>query len=475
MFKDAVEVQLTVSDLHLGEGPASRIEDFKYHEPGQRIDHTDLDYALDGHFAAFLKESAKICAGKKMTLIINGDFLDPLAVQYQGKYGVVQYETANVDKVKIIIRGHRELFDGLREFLSYENHRLLIIEGNHDIALSFPKVRAELISVIAPEHPERLEFNWKNLYRGVYTQHGENEPHDRIDHTRTIIRQTDWPQLIAPGKMVKLLRRGELPKEDFLDVPQGHYMVALQNALKEINLLMGRMHVHGFVWLDAGRNIGKRSWYRSRLFAPVAACLLAKTILQHWTFSYLGMLTVYRIFKRLFKSIREKSFTDFAHLRMKSGVKRIFKVLWWTIAGVIQGKTTRDLALKILHEHQDIDVVVMGHEHQYCVEMHQISGRTTTYINTGTWMPQWKAKEEPLKKRWKRFRWLQWFPYFWRGLYKDAELVHDITCPVLAVSWNAAGERTVRLMRFDYEEKTLKKLQYLPPKTGGIFLSIRKY
>jgi len=434
MLTDAKKVVAVISDLHLGEGVDSPIEDFKHHEPGNRIDDADSDYTLDNHFAAFLKWLTDACQGKELCLILNGDTFDPLAVRLRGEYVTLPYENADVRKFQKIARGHPEFFSALKEFLAHQNHELLFIRGNHDIFLDWPKVRAALLEKISPNHPNRVRFGWEEVCGGIYIRHGEAEPHDRINHKKVIITRADLAKLFKPKEWEKMLRSGELPSEDVLDVPLGHYLTAdLENPLRVHNYLIARMHVHGFVWSDAFRNIGRRSWYRSRWFGLIAAYHLIKTILKHSLFG-------------------------FWHLKMKSGPRRILKVVWWTIVGFLEGATTRDLALKILKEREDVDVVVMGHEHQYCVEMHQIGSRATTYVNTGAWNEQWEAKKDPAEKSWKYFDWLRRFGAFWRKFYQDAEMVPHLTCPTLVISWNAAGERTVRLMRFDYEEKTLKKL-----------------
>ncbi|HEX5062673.1 MAG TPA: hypothetical protein VFV99_25045, partial [Kofleriaceae bacterium] len=165
--------KVVVSDLHLGPGTADPklafIEDF---------------YA-DAEWRPFLeREGAK----GPTDLIINGDFIEfwqlatafgalpKLADPKQPPKGAVlgADQAFAVRAVERVIAAHPDVFRGLGHFLDSGDHRVIIIPGNHDADLLWPKVQLAVARAINPRDPSRLMFVDGAAYEhaGTYIAHG---------------------------------------------------------------------------------------------------------------------------------------------------------------------------------------------------------------------------------------------------------------------------------------------------------------
>ena len=222
-----------------------------------------------------------------------------------------------------------------------------------------------------------------------------------------------------------------------MDVPQGHYLTTwLENPLKEADYLIGRMHIHAFVWVDAFSHILRRSWYRRRLFPPIAAYYLAKTIILH-----------------------ALALSTFWHTKTKSDFWKILRVVQWTITGrTSDGHNARTFAIKKLRAEDNVDVVVSGHEHERAAELYHFGNRDKWYFNTGTWLEMWEPKALPQKKRWKRFRLIQAIGRFFGNFFHDANLVPINLFTVFTATYDSEGTRAVGLKRFDPNKHDLKDI-----------------
>ena len=432
MFDKVKIIKLYIGDLHLGEGADSPNEDFKYHPPGVRMDDTQNDYVLDIIFADFIDwVLANTGHCPEVRLHPNGDTFDFSAIGLPGKGLPFPYEEDAIAKLKMIMAAHTVFFDSLAKFCSAGNTRLKFFVGNHDLQLSWPSVQKMLTERISPQNPEKISFLHEEYDHGTYTRHGEDEPHTKINHAKPIITAMEiakLPEIIKTGKINSALR-------DVLDVSMGHYLNAdLMYNLKKYNYLIGRMHVHDFVWIDGVKRIFFKSWFRSRWFFFYGAYYLLRTFYRY----------AFRV--------------KFWHIKMKLGLMKILRVLYWTFTGVLSGHTPKDSAIKILHKQEDVDCVLYSHEHRYASEVLEINGQTKTYINTGTWTPQFKEKQTKEPAPWKRLRWLQKSLLILRNLFtgRDVELMWR--CPVGVETIDDCGNVSRQLAEWDKDKKTLKEL-----------------
>ena len=165
--------KVIVSDLHLGPGASdprfTGIEDF-YSEAA---------------WTAFLARQA---AAGPTDLIINGDFIEFWQIAAalgalpkrtdarQPAAGVVlgADQAFGVAAVELVIAAHRSVFTDLGKLLDGGDHRVIIVAGNHDADLLWPKVQLAIARAIQPRDPSRLLFTPGPTYEhgGVHVEHG---------------------------------------------------------------------------------------------------------------------------------------------------------------------------------------------------------------------------------------------------------------------------------------------------------------
>ena len=168
--------KLVISDFHIGsgrldlDGGINRLESF----------------ILDSRFAGFLEYYSKRDFGRsEVELIINGDFLNTLQVDYREEYTTNISEEVALQKVAKIFDGHPELFQALADFAHTPNHSITYLYGNHDPAIMWPAVRDDI--------EERLdcEISWPGFrYRfdGVWVEHGNQyAPANRFNPNKLFV------------------------------------------------------------------------------------------------------------------------------------------------------------------------------------------------------------------------------------------------------------------------------------------------
>ncbi|MCJ8277806.1 MAG: hypothetical protein MJK18_13265, partial [Bdellovibrionales bacterium] len=100
-------IKLIVSDMHLGkgkileDGSVNKLEEFFFGEKFAEF----LDYYTSGQYRDYSVE-----------LIINGDFLNFLQVDYKGHFLTVFTEQVSMEILKDIVEGQPEAFTALKEF-----------------------------------------------------------------------------------------------------------------------------------------------------------------------------------------------------------------------------------------------------------------------------------------------------------------------------------------------------------------------
>lgn len=127
---------IIISDLHVGGG-------------------TNLDIF---HSQSPLADFLKSAGDEPQTLIINGDFVDFLAVE---PYGVFSRQAAQRKIERIIAApGNSALWEGFRAFLAANTeNRIDILLGNHDLEIIFEEVQEAMRGVMAAKgEGERVVF-----------------------------------------------------------------------------------------------------------------------------------------------------------------------------------------------------------------------------------------------------------------------------------------------------------------------------
>lgn len=178
------KIKLVISDLHLGtgrvldNGAVNPLEEFYFEEKLVEF----LHYYTTGQYTDFDVE-----------LIINGDFLNFLQIDYKGHYLTVITENVSLEKLKHIVLGHPRAFEAMRKFAAIEGNMITYVVGNHDQAVMWPGVRAYLNKVLD------CSVQYKNLvyfFDGVHIEHGHmHEAANRFDPRKFFLKK-DLPDPI---------------------------------------------------------------------------------------------------------------------------------------------------------------------------------------------------------------------------------------------------------------------------------------
>jgi len=306
------KIKVIVSDMHLGKGKilsngsVNKLEEFFFGEKFAEL----LDYYSTGQFRDY-----------EIELIINGDFLNFLQVDYRGHFLTVFTEEVSLSIMKEIIEGQPEAFKALRKFAQRPGCQITYIVGNHDQAMLWPKLRSYFNEIVGV--PVRFK-SIVHFFDGVHVEHGHMyEAANRINPKKFFLKK-DLPVPI-------------------LNLPFGsHFFVDFVMKIKE-------KHPH----------IDKIRPFR---------LLIRWAIFNEFWFTMKSFVALlYYFTKSVF--IRDP--------RRQFPFSRILKVF---LESAIFPDLS-DSARRILNDER-VHTVIFGHTHVY---QYRQWGRDKEYFNTGTW------------------------------------------------------------------------------------------
>ena len=179
---------MIVSDLRLGGVDA---------DPGD--DHVYQKQELE----RFVRQQLASTAGQggEIELFFNGDFFEfAQAKQDAYRSRSTDYwcsEPESLEKLEVILAGHANSFDALRDFQGLGN-QVTIAAGNHDVDLSWPQVQQRLRQRIGAGLRFETGTDWVERYDGrLHIGHGHVEdPANRFKHWPSpILQAPDGPRL----------------------------------------------------------------------------------------------------------------------------------------------------------------------------------------------------------------------------------------------------------------------------------------
>ena len=328
---------------------------------------------------------------RAVQLVIAGDIVDFLAERDPdgGFSAFTLDEPRALGKLNRILKRTDEVWTALATLVSHDV-RVTLLLGNHDLELSFPALRARLVSKLGGAGVDFLYDNEAFTAGRLLIEHGNRyDGFNQVDHD-------------ALRRVRSHLSRHEQPAELFPVQPGSDLVAQVMNRIKEkypfVDLLKPETSgvvpilaaLDGRVWLRLGAAIkqGVKAWYRGgfdgegipnrREFiaartAPAGADPAAETLPDEDAFALaddlarqeageqIGWFSDVKVsaLLRAFRKRREKDMTTF-----KVG----------TEAGTYL-EPARRLAKR------DFGVVVMGHTH--LVKRVAVDGGV--YLNTGTW------------------------------------------------------------------------------------------
>lgn len=211
--------KVVISDLHLGPGVAA----------GRRFDGIE-DFFFAAELSRYL---ARLSASGPTDLIIAGDFiefwqilgaLDQLPerdspLQPPGGALLGADQAAAVAALDIAVAAHSDVFRALGSFAGGGDNRLVVLAGNHDAELAWPRVRLQLVRALGVRDPKRVLFADAPGYRhgGVHVEHGHRfdganaltEPMAPValDGRGTCRLQSSWGQVFVARFFNRVERR----------------------------------------------------------------------------------------------------------------------------------------------------------------------------------------------------------------------------------------------------------------------------
>lgn len=306
------KIKLVISDLHLGRG--------------RSLDGGATNTFEEFFFGTKLVEFLQYyCSGEyrdcEVELIINGDFLNFLQVDYRGHFLTVITESVSVEKLRHIIAGHKEVFAALRDFAATPNRSITYVVGNHDQCMLWPGTRA----ILNEELQTSVKF--KNLvyfFDGVHIEHGHmHEAANRFDPKRFFLKKN-------------------LP-EPVLNLPFGsHFFVDFVLSLKQV-------HPH----IDKVRPFNR---------------MIRWALANEFWFTVRSLISLTRYF---FEAVFRKD------PRRQFPFRRVLRVIKESAVFPDLGEAAR----RILHDDR-VNIVIFGHNHVY---QYRQWGINKEYFNTGTW------------------------------------------------------------------------------------------
>lgn len=398
-----------ISDLHIG---------------GERL-------PMMGHpekLCQFLSQVADYSADKdeKIELVINGDFVDFLAIEPYQAWTPTEDET--ISKLQRVFQQFSAVFDALAKCVA-KIHNLTILLGNHDIESAFPKVREALLARLGADSHRCLFIANNEAYRrgDVLIEHGNRydawNAVNYDDLRRTISQMSRLEPLsdfdVAPGSQMVEKFVNQLKVEyPFIDLLKPETKIlplvlsALEPSLKrDVKRLFGVFSLWSEQWRRTRNwlpSVGKES---EKLIASTnIKSGLPQSLVDAFRDELSGAddterrISVRQRWQVVVEKIRPESIAQKIHKNEPIGSKQLKRVQL-SLARALEGDRTfdddspegpyADAARRMLFvngtDGRRPKVVVMGHTHL----IRQIDFKEGRYyLNTGTWVDLIKVPPE---------------------------------------------------------------------------------
>ncbi len=306
--------RLVVSDFHLGKG--------RYFKDGTQ--NILEDFIYDREFSEFLQYyRVGEFSDTEVELILNGDILNLLQLDYYGVHTHLFTERSQVYAVRKIVAGHPEFFLALRRWASTPGHTISYVIGNHDVGMMF-KGAQKVFSDACGADVQFFESNY--LLDGIWIEHGQQ-------YERFAKLNLDRP----------FITRG-VP-EPVLDIPWGSLFVAV--FLPKL----------------------KREKPAIDKVRPFGDFLIWAVIHDFfWSFKSAFTVSFFTLQSLIFKT----------RYQIRKGVRAQFDLL----KEITLYPAFDKIAFRILDERVDVNAVIFGHTH---VLVYRQWKEGKEYFNEGTW------------------------------------------------------------------------------------------
>ncbi|MCB9061777.1 MAG: metallophosphoesterase [Halobacteriovoraceae bacterium] len=186
---------IVISDIHLGAGT---------YVDGRR-NHLE-DFTSDQELVEFLAYfSEDEYADREVELIINGDFLDFLAVPFVEYFDDEFWsEKAALEKLKLIMNAHHEVFEALNNFISKKKKKVVYIIGNHDAEFVFEGLQTHFLNSFSEDAKKNITIRLSEdgeyiPVNGIIVKHGhEYEIAHQFHVKESIVQDEKGNQYFLP-------------------------------------------------------------------------------------------------------------------------------------------------------------------------------------------------------------------------------------------------------------------------------------
>lgn len=315
------KIILVISDLHLGagatvDGKRNILEDFHYDD--ELIEF--LNYYCSEEFAT-----------KHIELIINGDFLDLLAVPFVKFFDDEFWsEEAALEKLKLILSAHTEVISALDNFASHKNKKVIYIIGNHDAELVFPALQNYFMEQFKEENRAKVE---------ILTDGKDYYPHPEV-----VIKHGHEYEIPHNFEPTKVIAESDEGRKYFIPPWGSYYVTRVINKFKE-----EREHI------NAVRPI-RKFLINGLIYDPLFTFrFILANVYYFLMVRFIFLFKSNDKFRSLFDIIPEELdlFSDY-----------------------------QSLAADFFEEHEHVKVLILGHTHE---PIYRSYPNGSYFINTGTW------------------------------------------------------------------------------------------
>lgn len=408
--------KVIVSDLHLGPGTTdprfTGIEDF----------------FSEAEWTAFVERQA---AAGPTDLIVAGDFIEFWQIaaalhvlprrddRVQPERGPVLAEDQAfaVQAAQLAIAAHPTVFRDLGKLIANGDHRVVVLAGNHDADLLWPKVQLAIARAIAPADPARLVFIDASAYEhgGVHVEHGH--AYDAANHFTTGFApfgrdrdgrcrvQASWGEVFVDqfytdterklpfidnlypesAAVLWAMREAPDPERDVGAVLRFVELIRVAEA-KELNRDAAAAVLQGVFGTSGARDRGPES---------------AGEVIDHLTDRLINGDATAEAVVRTVARLRDdpelaslwtaigraaKSLPDFG--AALSALRSVDPDALSHLRELAFGDSMADAARRIIAARDGISIVVLGHTHEVGGQLVKLDvrGRTGYYVNTGSWI-----------------------------------------------------------------------------------------
>lgn len=380
---------VVISDLHVADPVDHRLDDFDHDD---RLEHLLMSVVPND-------------LGEKVTLVINGDFIDFAQVLPElGRHGFGTRLGALEDesnwKLDRVVRGHPTVFASIGRFIGAGNH-VVIVPGNHDVDFYWPSVFDRFRDSLGVPPGPHIAFAKDGVIheRRIHIEHGHQYSFDnRFKH---------WPSPIVESATGRRLER-----------PWGTFFLdSVYNELEDCYPFLNQVMPHSVM-----ATIALKSLLRRNGASPVLVSkLLAFFVAQGKRLSVEHLLGQEAAAANLPSDVRTAIDTIIAEVgvtispqmatQLAADVEQILVSCDPASPRTQQSESaTRPRLLgrndatgmrkreSILLKYGDVDIVAFGHTHRPVDgNVHPRFGEDCPLrsFNTGTWMPTIRVEGAP--------------------------------------------------------------------------------